>query len=182
MGRPVQIESSGSSFLWLATRLGFPAQVVFTYGSVNVVSALDGVVSWTGEVAFALGYILAIWTQWRGRSAMLQTSIAILLVFIVTNKVFSPQYLIWIMPLLAYSFALERFWLLCWGVISLLTTIIYPYLYTLTHNALLVAQVPGFIEIIAIRNTLLVVLTLGYLCNWFHVRRCEALPALQPTR
>lgn len=181
VGRPVQIESTGSSFLWLATHLSFPARVVFTYGSVNVVSALDGVISWIGEAAFALGYALAIWTQWRGRSTLLQTSIAILLVFIVTNKVFSPQYLIWIMPLLAYSFALERFWLLSWGVISLLTTIIYPYLYMLTPNALLVAQIPGFIEIIAIRNALLVMLTLGYLCNWFWMRQRGALPALHPS-
>jgi Glycosyltransferase family 87 len=175
VGRPVQIESTGSSFLWLATALGFPARVVFTYGSVNIVSGLDGVVSWTGEVAFALGYAYAIWTQWRGRSALLQTSIAILLVFIVTNKVFSPQYLIWIMPLLAYSFPLERFWLLSWITISLLTTIIYPYLYMRTSNALLVAQVPGFIEIVAIRNTLLVSLTLSYLFNWFQVFRRRAL-------
>ncbi|MEO6893011.1 MAG: hypothetical protein ABI456_24610, partial [Ktedonobacteraceae bacterium] len=65
--------------------------------------------------------------------------------------------------------------------ISLLTTIIYPYLYMLTPNALLVAQIPGFIEIIAIRNALLVVLTLGYLCNWFWMRQRGALPALHPS-
>ena len=111
---------------------------------------------------------------------MVQTFIALLLVFIVTGKVFSPQYLIWVMPLLAFTTALDGFWLLFWGTISLLTTIIYPYLYTRTPNILLVQFVPGFIQFVAVRDALFVLVTLAYLFNWFQVRRRKPLPPASP--
>jgi hypothetical protein len=169
--RPIQIEATGSALLWLAAQCKFPVHAEYTYGSLNLVGTLDGAVSFSCMVFFVLGYIYAIWLQWRGKLDMVQASIAVLLVFIATGKVFSPQYLIWIMPLLAYSNALDGLWLFCWGLISLLTTIIYPYLYTRATNVLLVPMVPGFIETIIARNILFVLVTLSYLFNWFLARR-----------
>ena len=177
--RPVQIESTGSTFLWLAAQFGYPAHVQFTFGSLNIVSALGNSVALFFIVAFVLGYLFTMWQQWLGKLDGLQTFIALLLVFIVTGKVFSPQYLIWLMPLLAYASALDGFWLLCWGSISLLTTIIYPLLYTRTPDILLVQFVPGFIQTVAVRDALFVFITLAYLFNWFHVRRRNALPPEQ---
>ena len=174
--RPIQIEASGSSILWAATQFGFPAHVEFTFGSLNVISALGDSVALLFEVAFVLGYAFVIWQQWRGKLDVVQSFIALLLVFVATGKVFSPQYLIWLMPLFAYTSALDGLWLLCWGSISLLTTIIYPYLYTRTTNVLLVQYVAGFIQAVAIRDALFVLLTLTYLFNWFHIRRRKALP------
>ena len=43
--RPVQIESTGSTILWIATQLGYPAHVEFTFGSLNIASALDSKVA-----------------------------------------------------------------------------------------------------------------------------------------
>ncbi|HET9922151.1 MAG TPA: hypothetical protein VFQ30_20135, partial [Ktedonobacteraceae bacterium] len=103
-------------------------------------------------------------------------SIALLLLFIATGKVFSPQYLIWVIPLLAYSNALESFWLLCWGTLSFLTTYIYAYLYTRTSNPLLIPYIPGFVQAVAVRDALFLLATLAYLFNWFHVRRRRLLP------
>ena len=174
--RPVQIESTGSSILWLGRRFGYPAHVEFTYGSLNVVSVLGNKVALGFEISFILGYIYTIWQQWRGKMDMVQAFIALLLVFITTGKVFSPQYLIWIMPLLAYTSSLDILWLIWWGSISLLTTIIYPYLYTRTTNVLLVQYVPGFIQAVAIRDALFLLLTLAYLFNWFSIRRRRPLP------
>lgn len=177
--RPVQIESTGSTFLWLAAQFGYPVHVEFTFGSLNIVSALGNSVALFFIVAFVAGYLFTMWQQWRGKLDVLQTFIALLLVFIVTGKVFSPQYLMWLMPLLAYASALDGFWLLFWGSISLLTSIIYPFLYTRTPNILLVQFVPGFIQIVAVRDALFVFITLAYLFNWFHIRRRKALPAEQ---
>ncbi len=174
--RPVQIESTGSSILWLGSKFGYPAHVEFTYGSLNVVSALGNKVAFGFEIAFILGYLYTIWQQWRGKMDMVQAFIALLLVFITTGKVFSPQYLIWIMPLLAYASSLDVLWLIWWGSISLLTTIIYPYLYTRTTNVLLVQYVPGFIQVVAIRDALFMLLTLAYLFNSFAIRRRKPLP------
>jgi hypothetical protein len=173
--RPVQIESAGSSILWLGRSFGYPAHVEFTYGSLNVVSALGNKVAFGFEIAFILGYLCTIWQQWRGKMDIVQAFIALLLVFITTGKVFSPQYLIWVMPLLAYASSLDMLWLIWWGSISLLTTIIYPYLYTRTTNVLLVQYVPGFIQAVAIRDALFLLLTLAYLFNWFSIRRRKPL-------
>src|SRR5947209_112601 len=178
--RPVQIESTGSTILWIAAYFGYPAHVEYTFGSLNIVSALGNSVSQFFLLAFVLGYIYTIWLQWRGKLDVAQTFIALLLVFIVTGKVFSPQYLIWVMPLLAFTNALDGFWLLFWGTISLLTTIIYPYLYTRTPNILLVQFVPGFIQFVAVRDVLFVLVTLAYLFNWFQVRRRKPLPPASP--
>jgi len=107
--RPVQIESTGSTILWIATQFGYPAHVEFTFGSLNIVSVLGNTVSSFFLLAFVLGYVYTIWLQWRGKLDVVQSFIALLLVFIATGKVFSPQYLIWVMPLLAYSCALDGF-------------------------------------------------------------------------
>ncbi|HLX39683.1 MAG TPA: hypothetical protein VKR42_04085, partial [Ktedonobacteraceae bacterium] len=182
--RPVQIESTSSSILWLATAIGFPIHAIYTFGSLNIVSTLSSSVSSIFSLLFVLGTIYTLWLQWRGKIDVLQTCIALLFVFIATGKVFSPQYLIWLMPLLAYSCGLDGFWLIVWGGISLLTTLIYPYLYTRTSNILLALYVPGFIQIVAIRNLLFVLLALTYLFNWFGVRRRKPLslplPAPEP--
>ena len=174
--RPVQVESTGSSLLFLATLFGDPIQIVYSFGSINIISALGEPVALVFEALFVVGYLYVIFLQWRGRLDITQACIAILLVFIVTGKVFSPQYLMWLIPLLAYSGAFDRFWLIIWGLISLVTTYIYPYLYTRTLNGLEAPYIPGFIEAVAVRNTLLVLLTLAYLFNWFQARKRQMLP------
>jgi hypothetical protein len=175
VNRPLQVEATGSTLLWLGTLFGFPVHIEFTYGSVNIASALGGAVALLFEVLFVLGYLYTLLLQWRGKLDLAQACIALLLVFIVTSKVFSPQYLIWIIPLLAYSGAFDTLWLVAWGTISLLTTIIYPYLYTRTLDALQTPHVPGFIQFVAARNAAFVLLTLAYLFDWFQARRRRAL-------
>jgi hypothetical protein len=78
--------------------------------------------------------------------------------------------------LLAYSGAFNRLWLIIWGSISLLTTIIYPYFYTRIIDAVKTPYVPGFIQIVSARNMLFVLLTIAYLLNWFHIRKRRAIP------
>lgn len=175
--RPVQVEATGSTVIWLATLLGHPASVVYTFGSINVVSDLGTWVAWSSEGLFVLGYALTILWQWRGKLDLVQAFIALLLVFIVTGKVFSPQYLIWLIPLLAYQGAFSKLWLLLWGGISVLTTAVYPYLYMLTSDARLAPYIPGFIECVALRDLLLLLLTLAYLFNWWQTNRRQ-LPSV----
>ena len=128
--RPVQIESTGSPILFLAAHFGYPIQIVSSFGSTNVVSSLESSVEFFLDALLVLGYLYALFVQWRGELDVTQAFIAILLVFIETGKVFSPQYLMWLIPLLAYSGAYNRFWLIVWVPISLLTTYIFPYIYT----------------------------------------------------
>ena len=167
--RPVQIESTGSPILFLAAHFGYPVKLVFSFGSSNVISELGRSVEFFLDALLVLGYLYVLFVQWRGKLDVTQAFIAILLVFIVTGKVFSPQYLIWLIPLLAYSGAYNRSWLIIWVPISLLTIYIFPYLYTSNSN-LPVPYRPGFIESVTARNALLALLTLAYLFNWWQLR------------
>ena len=167
--RPVQIESTGSPILFLGTHFGYPVQIVPSFGSINVVSGLEGVMEFFLNVLLIAGYLYTLFIQWRGKLDVTQAFIAVLLVFIVTGKVFSPQYLMWLIPLLAYSGAYNRFWVIVWVPISLLTTYIFPYIY-FSPFGVPVPYKPGFIESVTARNVLLAFLTLAYLFNWWQVR------------
>ena len=52
-----------------------------------------------------------------------------LLILLVTGKVFSPQYLIWVAPLVAYVGQDNWKWLVSWASVSILTLIIFPFMY-----------------------------------------------------
>jgi Glycosyltransferase family 87 len=177
--RPLQVESIGGTLLWLGTRFGFPVQILYSFGSINILSALGGIVSNVSEILFIASYIYTIFLQWRGKLDIVQACIALLFIFIVTGKVFSPQYLIWVIPLLAYSGAFNLLWLVVWGSISLLTTFIYPYFYTRTLEGINIPYLPGFIQVVTARNALFVLLTLAYLFNWLHIRRRRDLPSYE---
>ncbi len=175
--RPMHVEATGSTLLWLGTLIGFPVHIVYSFGSINMISALAGIVALLFEMLFVLGYVYIIFLQWRGKLDIVQTCIALLLVFIVTGKVFSPQYLIWVIPLLAYSGAFSNLWLVAWGSVSLLTMIIYSYFYTRIIDTIKMPYIAGFIQFVAARNALFTLLTLAYLFNWFNIRRRKALPS-----
>ncbi|MBE3558453.1 MAG: hypothetical protein IMW89_04420 [Ktedonobacteraceae bacterium] len=177
--RPIQVEATGSTILWLARNF-FPFEVRLDFGSYNITSLLSEPVSHLSTAALLLGILYILWQQWHSRFDITQGFIALLLVSIATGKVFSPQYLIWLIPLLAYAGAFEGFWLVSWGIVSLLTMFIYSFFYShlLTQDPALLMSAPGFFESIAIRNAFFVLATLAYLFNWFQARQRKPLHAL----
>jgi len=102
--RPLQVESLGGSFLLVLHRLGaYAPHVVSTYGSQNL----------SGGAASALGVlttlleaaaIVAVWVLFargpRDHGALLTASAAVVLAFVAFGKVFSPQYVVWLVALL----------------------------------------------------------------------------------
>jgi hypothetical protein len=177
--RPIQVEATSSTFLWIAQSAGIPLHIDNSYGSLNIISPLNDILSPTCTLLLALGCLLIIGMQWRGKLDITQTCIALLLIFIATGKVFSPQYIIWLMPLLAYAGAFDTFWLLIWVSLSALTTLILTYLYTRPIDPLLIPYTPGFFETVTLRNALFVLITLAYLFNWFQARQRRPLPQLR---
>lgn len=172
--RPMQVEALGSTLLWIANRLGVSWSIVYTFGSLNILNNLAGVVMRGESLLFGSGCLYVIWLQWCRRIDLTQASIALLLLFIATGKVFSPQYLIWLIPLLAYTGVCNAFWLFFWGAISLLTTFIYIFLYSRLADPQNIMSLHGFFETVGVRNLFFALLTLAYLFNWFRARLRKA--------
>jgi hypothetical protein len=181
--RPIQIESLDSTILWLAQGLGYPLHFAYTFGSINSYSLLSSAVSSLSTICFLLGCLYTTWLQWHGRINLAQSFIALLLLFIVTGKVFSPQYLLWLIPLLAYTAAFDGVWALLWGTLSALTMFMFVFYYSRIglqqgNMQALVESLHGFFELLAVRNFLLVLLTLSYIYNWFQIRQRKPRPEL----
>jgi len=158
--RPIQAESLGSSLLWLSTfvthhTLSFDN----TYHSLNVqpVHILTSLVTYGEQFLELAGLAFVAWLQWKRRIDLATATLLTLLVVIVTGKVFSPQYLIWVIPLVAYVVGTNWRWITSWIVICALTTSIYPYTYYAPgHTSIIkVPLVPWFYPAVTLRNFIL---------------------------
>ncbi len=97
--------------------------------------------------------------------------LGIFLLFLSTSKVFSPQYLLWIFPLIAYIYRFDKVWFIITYIIAFLTTMIYPFSYGHTTFFTPYINFPLFLNSIAIRNLILVLLTFFYIFNIFNIRQ-----------
>jgi hypothetical protein len=168
--RPLQIESTPATLLWIGSWFGLAAHPVYTYHSLNLVGPLDVVLKPLSALALAGGCLLVYWHVARGRLPIGQAFVACLCVVLVTNKIFSPQYLIWVLPLVAYVMGLR----LAWVFIGLLTTLVYPFIYFAYPHIRLVAYDPLFLPALALRNALLLYVTVRLLRG---ERRAAGVPA-----
>ncbi len=101
--RPLQIESLGSSFLLVAHQLGFwTVQLNLSHGSQNQGGSLADTLAAIQSVVQAL-VVIALWVAFaRGPATperLVRYSAAAVAAFIAFGKVLSPQFLIWLLPL-----------------------------------------------------------------------------------
>lgn len=153
--RPIQIESAPASLLWLGTLLGFPARPNNSYNSLNLVGPLDSTIKSLSLLALVGGVLLVCWWVGRGKLSLGQGFVALIAVVLASNKLLSPQYIMWILPLVAYVEGFDLTWL----IICALTTLIFPFIYQTRHPILMVPTNPAFLPTIAVRNALLVAAT-----------------------
>jgi len=129
LNRPIQVESFPATLLWLGSFPGYAVQWVFTYQSLNFLSPLAHKVSLLSSLLLGAGLLYTCWLQWRGKIDLPMASLMALLILLVTGKVFSPQYLIWVAPLVAYVGQGNWKWLVSWASVSVLTLIVFPFMY-----------------------------------------------------
>lgn len=110
--RPLHIESLAGIVLWVTSAAEKGARLVFTYGSYNVVAPHQQAFSVCSTALFIAALSVAYWRQWRGRDSLARSFIVVLLVMLVTNKVFSPQYILWLLPIVAYVEGIRLRWLI----------------------------------------------------------------------
>jgi hypothetical protein len=103
--RPLQIESLGASLLLAGHQVsGLVLNVEAGHGSDNLGGSLAHSVA-VGQAALQLFAIVFLWITFaRGRPTsdrLLRTCAACICAFIVFGKVLSPQYLVWLLPVVA---------------------------------------------------------------------------------
>jgi len=103
--RPLQIESLGSSFLLAAHQLGLYApRVDSRYNSQNLGGSLPDTLAVASSAALLLT-LAAVWIAFarrpNGPERLLVASAAAVTAAVALGKVLSPQFLIWLVPLVA---------------------------------------------------------------------------------
>ncbi|WP_425508581.1 glycosyltransferase 87 family protein [Streptomyces genisteinicus] len=103
--RGTEVESLGALVFHVARHLGWRGEVLLNYGSVEFVGPYVGVVS---AVALALSAAAMVWLLvWRlrarewGPATTADAAFTAVLLFTVTSRVISPQYLVWLVGLAA---------------------------------------------------------------------------------
>lgn len=168
--RGLQLESLPAGAIVLAHVLGLtPARLEFNYGALHVAAPIAGaVLSWL-PILFVLlfGFVLASCVaRFREEQAadgsvtsasLVAYSVAALLAFILTNKVFSPQYLIWLLPFAALLRLRQAGMLL---LICAITIVLFPFDYDHLLNMELLP-----VLLLNLRNLLAVVLLVWLLVD-----------------
>ncbi len=168
--RPLQLESTYASVLLLLGSLGLTSAVpVQGLISFDLASPAAGLLAKYSILFVGLGLLLVYGLFYRSLRGMKRDeagsshemlaqlfnySFAAIVVFMVTNKVFSPQYLVWLYPV--FPLVSGRFRPAIWVIyitISCLTWYIYP-----LHYYDLVDTRQVSVDALILRNTLLVFL------------------------
>jgi uncharacterized membrane protein len=159
--RALQVESLGGALLGAADRLGwYSAHVVHRTGhaiSYDLVGTLPRVLAGFSSLLQVFAVLLVAWLYWRGRDEPQRLAAAFAAAvagFLAFTRFFSPQYLVWLVPLVVLLEPLE---------------------WALTAAALVLAQVwffhyrdvfalGGYIWLVALRD-LVVVALFAVLCR-----------------
>ena len=147
--RGLQCESTYSSFLLLGQTLGLTSvEMEFSFGSLNVTSPLANILAKVSPLVMLLSLVAVYWFFYKSqvkRAVAQQTlpsmnqpdiahivsySLLAMLTFMLTNKVLSPQFIIWLYPLipLVVGHWQRTSWLM-FILIGLMTYLVYPVAY-----------------------------------------------------
>jgi hypothetical protein len=154
--RPIQVESLPASLLWVGSHLlNHPIKYEYTFGSLNMRASGASILSQLASLAEVVGVLYTFWLVWRRKMDLASCSLLIVMLLMVTGKVFSPQYIIWVIPLAAYVGGTKWGWVATWAAIGLLTSWIYPFIYTMVTSITKVPHVLYFFPATTVRNFLL---------------------------
>jgi len=167
--RPIEIESFPATIFWLATFFGAHAIPTFNFASHNYEGVFDIALKPFFLELLVVGCLVVYVQRARGKITLAQAFLACVCVVILTGRVFSPQYLLWALPLAAEADGFSLLWI----AICALTVMEYPFLSDFSHGYSTL-----FLSVVALRNVLLAVATLRALFPaWFVRLRTLSSPA-----
>lgn len=103
LSRPLQIESFGAVLIVVSHHVfGTGVTMISSRGSQNIGGTTADVVGWM-QTVLQLGALLALWIAFarrrRTREELVRFAAAAVVAFVALGKVLSPQFLIWLIPL-----------------------------------------------------------------------------------
>jgi len=182
--RPIELESVPATIMnGLKEAHGVNICYGAGYGSYNIYGnyhgkcnnkdytayqSFDQIIITTGTFFFLLGLLLLAKQFINNKLTLPQFFLGTLLLFVTTTKVLSPQYFLWIFPLIAYVYGYDKVWTPLTVILAFLTSLIFPYLFGGTIFAL---PNPAWLtNTITVRNLLLIGITVCYVFNCFNLR------------
>ncbi|WP_353721578.1 hypothetical protein [Dyadobacter sp. 676] len=158
MLRGIQVESVAGGVMLLLESTGIvKLDIAHSFGAMHLVTPLAASVLQVIDVVIPACFLAMLaYVAWAfragtraGRAArLIPAAAAQILLFILLNKVLSPQYLIWLLPLI--SFCRLRTYLI-FGAALMLTIVIFP-----GHYYNLISKQLTMIALLNIRNALLI--------------------------
>jgi Hemopexin/Glycosyltransferase family 87 len=163
--RPIQLESTYAGFVLLKQiLLGQTSTIALFQGSVNLVTPTNAIFQPMSTLATIgvpavtlLAYLRAVrraTSDQEAAGAFLRSIVCFLTLLIIVSKVLSPQYLIWIWPLVFLIWDRDAKWIHATALLATgFTQFVYPYFY----GDLQSGGAQGILILVA-RNILLIVL------------------------
>lgn len=174
--RCVQVESLPAtlSFLWTRATGGSISSIYAFNAMCQQSTGLDPLATLCTLLAVG-GIVLTAYLFWRGHVSLLLAAILTLCLTMVGTKVFSPQYLLWVSPLIALAYGLHSRVFLAWGAVCLATTLCYPLSYGSLLLVPLHASPQDLVPVTAaLRNLLLAALVVSILAQSWRGRMLRA--------
>jgi hypothetical protein len=178
--RGLQIESSYASLLLLGDSWGLtPQEPIFNHGAMHLDSSLADFLATASPVITLVVLFGIYWTFWRRQQSgglinnvqsnlqIMNYAVITIIAFLLGNKVFSPQYIIWLCPLIPLITVNRRaiVWIL-FIIVGLSTHYIYSYnidyIFPDNYSDLVRAEAPE-IYVLLIRNLLLLIMAYSVL-------------------
>ncbi|MGQ0629865.1 MAG: glycosyltransferase family 87 protein [Sporichthyaceae bacterium] len=180
-GRGVEVESIGALPFHVASHHGWDGFVALNYGSMEFIGPHVTLVARLSLLASLLGLAwLIIWRvtarHWRD-STTADAALVVVLLFVVTSRVISPQYMVWMVGLgavCALHFgrrgeSVMRLPVVLVLIATALTCVEYPY-----YFQELLASERGAVLLVTVRNVLLVAAALiGATRLWRSTRKAD---------
>jgi hypothetical protein len=137
-GRGVQIESLGGTALGLATHAGWPGRVRYQYGAMEYTGPHVTAVAHASLALTAVAFGLLMLWRIRARhwtdATPYDAAMSAVLLFTVTSRVISPQYMIWLLGLAAVCLTsrhtTQRPVALLIAAATAVSAVVYPALYS----------------------------------------------------
>ncbi|MEE1928695.1 glycosyltransferase 87 family protein [Streptomyces sp. TRM 70351] len=109
--RGIEVESVGALVFHVSRHFGWPGEVRFNYGSMEFLGPHVQTVATASLLCTVAAFGWLLWWRLRAEhrtpSALADAAFAAVLLFTVTSRVISPQYLVWLVGLAAVCLALR---------------------------------------------------------------------------